>query len=119
MPWMRSRVAWGAGLLALFALLRALRRLVPADDRPLALAAAVAVVVVVALVPPVLGRAGRRVPSEQLGVRKAVQFFGAAGVSILAVYLGVGVLVGAVLGVAAAVAVPLLWPAPGKQAHRR
>ena len=47
MPWIRSRVAWGAGLLALFALLRALRRLVDPADRPLALVVAVAVVVLI------------------------------------------------------------------------
>ncbi|QFG68274.1 hypothetical protein [Ornithinimicrobium pratense] len=118
MPWIRSRVAWGAGLLALFALLRALRRLVEADDRPLALVVAVGVIVVAGLVPPALGSAAARVASEQLAARKAVQFFGAAGVSILAVYLGLGVVVAAVLGIGAAVLVPLIWPAPAEGRRR-
>lgn len=112
MPWIRSRVAWGAGLVALFALLRGLRRLVEADDRPLALAVAVALVLLVAVVPPALGDARDRVTPDQAGGRKGVQFFGAAGVTLLAVFLGSGVVVGAVLGFGAAVLVPLLWPAP-------
>lgn len=107
-------MAWGAGLFALFALLRAMRGLVGTDDRPLALAVGVGVIVVAALVPPVLGRAGARVPSGQLGARKAVQFFGAAGVSILAVYLGLGLVAAAVLGVGAVLLVPLVWPAPAE-----
>lgn len=115
MPWIRSRVAWGAGALALFALLRALRRLVPADERPLALLVAIVVVVVVAALPSALGRARGRVPSEQAGARKAVQFFGAAGVTMLVVYLGTGVVVAAALGVGAAALVPLVWPDPGEQ----
>ena len=107
-------MAWGAGLVALFALMRALRGLVGAEDRPLALVVGVGVIVVAALVPPALGRAGTRVPSGQRGARKAVQFFGAAAVSILAVYLGLGLVVAAVLGAGAAVLVPLVWPAPAE-----
>lgn len=110
MPWFRSPVAWGAGLVALFALLRGLRGLLGPDDRPLALGVAITVVLVAALVPPVLGRDRGRVTPPEQGARKAVQFFGAAGVLLLVVLLGGGVMVAGGLGLVVAALVPLVRP---------
>jgi hypothetical protein len=112
MTWTSSRVAWFAALISLFALLRALRRLVDADDRPLALVVAVLVVAAAGLVPSTLGR-GRAVP-EQAGWRKTLQFFGASAATALAAVLGIDVVLAGVVGVAAATVVPLAWPAPAR-----
>lgn len=103
-------MAWGAGVVALWALLRGLRGLLGPDDRPLALGVAVCVIVLAAVLPAARGR--DRLRAEQLGARKAVQFFGAAGALLLAVYLGAGVVVAAALGAVAAALVPLAWPPP-------
>jgi hypothetical protein len=107
---MSSTVAWGAALVSLFVLLRGLRRLVEADDRPVALVVAVVVVVAAGLVPSTLGR-GPAEP-EQAGWRKTAQFFGASATTALAVLLGADVVLAGVIGVAAAAVVPLVWPAP-------
>lgn len=103
MTWTRSRVAWVAALIALFALLRALRRLVEVDERPVALVVAVLVVVTVALVPTRLGRG--RVPTEQAGWRKALQFLAAGAVTALTTLLGGGVILAGAFGVLAAATV--------------
>ncbi|WP_143553784.1 hypothetical protein [Serinicoccus sp. CNJ-927] len=110
MTWMRSRMGWFAAVISLWALLRALRRLVEPDDRPVALAVAVVVILVAALIPP--ARGSGRVTAEQAGWRKVVQLFLAAGVTALAALVGAGVLVAGVLGVVTAAVVPLAWPAP-------
>jgi EamA domain-containing membrane protein RarD len=112
MSWMRSRVAWVAALISLFALLRALRRLVELDERPAALVVALFVVVTAAFMPTRLGRG--QVPAEQAGWRKALQFLAAGAVTVLAAFLGGGVVPAGVLGVVAASTVPLAWPAPVK-----
>lgn len=111
MTWISSRLAWGAVLIALFGLMRGLRGLVDPDDRPTALVAAGVVLVGATLLPTRFG--GRTDPApDQAGTRKAAQVFGAAGVTLLATFLGVAVVVAAVLGVVAAAAVAVLWPAP-------
>ncbi len=117
MTWMSSRVAWFAALISLFALLRALRRLMEADDRPVALVVAVVVVAAAALMPSTLGRA--RVTPEQAGWRKSLQFFGAGAATALAAFLGVDVVLAGVLGVAAAAVVPVAWPAPAAATRTR
>lgn len=106
MTWIRSRAAWMAGLLALFGLLRALRRMADADQGQLALGVAVAVVVAAALLPVSL----RPADTDQVGARKAAQFLAAGMVTALAVLLGAGLLVAGGLGVLAALLVALVWP---------
>lgn len=110
MPWMSSRVAWFAALISLFALLRALRRLVEDDDPSVALVVAVVVVAAAALPPSTLDR----VTPEQAGWRKSLQFFGAGAATALAVFLGVDVVLTGVVGLAAAAVAPVAWPAPAK-----
>lgn len=105
---LRPSGAWLAGLVALFALLRGLRRMHDPAEGPLVLGLALAVVVVTGLLPAASGR--DRLPAAQLAVRKAVQFFAAAGVLLLAVYLGAGIVPAALLGLGAAALVPLLSP---------
>ena len=109
----RSRVAWVASLVALFALLRALRRLVEVEDRPLALGVAVCVVIVAALLPPARGR----VTAEQAGWRTALQVGLAAAVTAAAALAGAGVVAAGALGIVAAALVPLAWPAPRQRAE--
>lgn len=106
--WLTSRMAWLAGLLALFGLLRSWRRIVPADDRPEALLPALAVVLVAALVP--VSFRGESLGSGAAGVRKAVQFFGAAMTAGVTALLGADAVLAAVAGMAVALVVPLLWP---------
>ena len=103
-------MAWVTALLALFALLRALRRVVETDQRPLALLVSVAVVALAAALPTTLGRG--RVTPEQAGWRKCLQLLAAAALTALAALLGSGVMLAGTLGVAAAASVPLVWPAP-------
>lgn len=110
MTWTRSRVAWVAALVSLFALLRALRRFVEVDERPVAVVVAVFVVATVALVPTSLGRG--QVSGEQAGWRKVLQFLAAGAVTALATLLGGGVILAGALGVLAAATVPVAWPAP-------
>lgn len=112
MGWTRSRVAWVAALISLFALQRALRRLVEVDERPVALVTAVFVLATVALVPTSLGRG--QVPAEQAGWRKALQFLAAGAVTALATLLDGGVILAGALGVLAAATVAVAWPAPKK-----
>lgn len=112
MTWTRSRVAWVAALISLFALLRALRRLVEVDERPVALVVAFFVVITVALVPTSLGRG--EVPAEQAGWRKALQFLAAGAGTALATLAGGGVMLAGAVGVVAAATVPVAWPAPKK-----
>ncbi len=103
-------MAWVAALLALFALLRALRRVVETDQRPLALLVSVAVVALAAALPTTLGQG--RATAEQAGWRKGLQLLAAAAVTALAALLGAGVVLAGALGVAAAAAMPLVWPRP-------
>lgn len=110
MVWISSRVAWIAAALTIFALLRALRRLVDAHERPVALLVAVVVVLVAAAVPETLGRG--RPTVEQAGRRKAGQLLAAGIGTAVGTYLGAGLVVAAVLGVVAAVLVAALWPRP-------
>ena len=98
--WTSSRVAWAAALVSLFGLLRALRRLVPAEERPEALAVAVGVVVLTALLP------------ATSGMVKAGQLLTAGIVTAAATYLGTGVLLAGLVGIGAALLLGLLWPAP-------
>ncbi|WP_299518856.1 hypothetical protein [uncultured Serinicoccus sp.] len=114
MHWTRSSVAWVAALVALFALLRALRRLLEPEDRPLALVVAVVVVAAAALMPPARGH----VTAEQAGWRTALQVFLAAAVTALGALAGLGVVVAGGLGIAAAAVVPLAWPAPRQHPQR-
>ncbi|KUG53360.1 hypothetical protein AVL62_00720 [Serinicoccus chungangensis] len=113
MLWTRSSPAWVAALVALFALLRALRRLVEPEDRPVALVVAVVVVAAATLIPPARGPG--RVSVEQAGWRTVLQVFLAAAVTALAALAGLDVVVAGALGIAAAAAVPLAWPAPRQQ----
>ena len=110
MTWISSRVAWIVALVTLFALLRALRQLVDADERPVALLVAVVVVLVAAAVPVTLGRG--RPTVEEAGRRKAGQLLTAGIGTAAGTYLGTGLVVAAVLGIVAAVLVAALWPRP-------
>lgn len=110
MSWTRSRVAWAAALIFLFALLRALRRLVEVDERPVALVMAACVVATAALVPTSLGRG--QVPADQAGWREALQLLAAGAVTALAALLGGGVVLAGAVGVVAAATAPVAWPAP-------
>ena len=107
MTWMRSRVAWVAAVVSLFGLLRALRRLVEPDERPVALLVAVSVVAAAALMPSRLGRS--RGPAEKAAWRKALQFFAACACTALTALLGAHVVLAGALGVAAAAVVPVAW----------
>lgn len=106
---MRSRVAWVAALISLFALLRALRRLVEVEQRPVALVVAVLVVAAVALLPTSLGRRGQ-VSAEQAGWRKALQFVAAGVLTALVTLVGGGVLLAGAVGVLGAGTVAVAWP---------
>ncbi|MFX0537257.1 hypothetical protein ACQBAT_06050 [Ornithinimicrobium sp. Y1847] len=114
MSWVTSRVAWGAALLSMFGLMRALRRLVPrGEEQELALYVAIGILVGAALMPTAFSRTP--LPAHQAGLRKAVQFFAAGMVAALMTYLGTGLILAGLIGIAAAAVVAAVWPAPSPE----